>query len=285
MTFDFYRTIRLLTLSCMAALFLCVLNFYAGQTTFAQNSSSPNASEGRTLFESSCAGCHGLDAHGSERGPDISTRQPIVQLSDEDILRILRAGRPTAGMPPFAFLGQAKLKALLDYVRTLQGKGKSAALPGDPHNGKSLFFGNAHCSQCHMVQGAGGFLGRDLSSYGASLSPAEIRSNILKVGSAANKANRTAVVTLRDGDKLQGVIRNEDNFSLQLQSFDGAFHLLNKSDVAQINFLPKPLMPDDFASTLKPSELDDLVSFLMTSAKAKRTSGSVDGDGDEDRQE
>jgi cytochrome c oxidase cbb3-type subunit III len=277
------QKIRLFTLLCTAALSLYLLNSRIGLTALAQAPASPNTSEGRTLFESSCAGCHGLDGRGSERGPDISTRQQIVQLSDEDILGILRAGRPTAGMPPFAFLGHVKLKALLDYVRTLQGKGQSAALPGNPHNGKSLFFGNARCSECHMVQGAGGFLGRDLSSYGASLSPAEIRSSMLNAGGAANKANKTAVVTLRDGNKLQGVIRNEDNFSLQLQSFDGAFHLLNKSDVAQIDFLLKPIMPDDYASSLKPSELDDLVSFLMTSAKTKRTSNPPDYE--EDKQE
>lgn len=233
-------------------------------------SSQASTSESRQFFESVCAGCHGLDGRGGERGPDISSRQQIVQLSDADILEILRAGRPAAGMPPFGSFGEAKLKQLLAYLRTLQGKGTVAALPGDPHNGKTLFFGKARCSECHMMQGTGGFLGRDLSVYGASLSPTEVRSNILRPGETSNKANKTAVFVMRDSSNYSGVIRNEDNFSIQLQSTDGAFHFLNRSDVAQVTFLPEPIMPSDYDKTLTPSELNDLVSYLLTATKKDR---------------
>ena len=58
----------------------------------AQNPSKTPATgqtkEGRTIFEGTCAGCHGLDGRGGERGPDISSRQQVVQLSDEKILDI-----------------------------------------------------------------------------------------------------------------------------------------------------------------------------------------------------
>src|SRR5256885_9825619 len=38
-------------------------------------------------------------------------------------------------------------------------------------------------------------------------------------------------VTTREGLQFTGIARNEDNFSLQLQSLDGAFHLFAKSDL------------------------------------------------------
>jgi cytochrome c oxidase cbb3-type subunit III len=220
---------------------------------------------GRQTFEAICAGCHGLDAKGGERGPDIATRQQIVQLSDDKLMEILRGGRPAAGMPPFEYLGSAKLKELLDYLRTLQGKGSAVSLTGNAADGKSLFFGGARCSECHMVQGVGGFLGRDLSNYGATLSAAEIRANILKPSNS--KSNKTASITMVDGQKFAGVIRNEDNFSVQLQSADGTFHFLNRLAVARMEFLPDPIMPADYDSRLKPSELDDLVNYLVTVAK------------------
>ncbi|MGB2636989.1 MAG: c-type cytochrome [Candidatus Acidiferrum sp.] len=256
---------------CLLSLTLVPLN-HAQIAAAPKNPGSPQGStnEGRQLFESVCAGCHGLDGRGGERGPDISTRQQIVQLSDADTLEILRAGRPAAGMPPFGSFGEAKLKQLLAYLRTLQGKGTVAALPGDPRNGRTLFFGKARCSDCHMMQGAGGFLGRDLSVYGAALSPAEVHTNILRPSEASNKANKTAVVVMRDSSKFSGVIRNEDNFSIQLQSTDGAFHFLNRSDVAQVTFLPEPIMPSDYDKTLTPSELNDLVSYLLTATKKDR---------------
>lgn len=70
---------------------------------------------------------------------------------------------------------------------------------------------------------------------------------------------------------MTGVLRNEDNFSLQLQSPDGAFHSVVKSDVASITRSPKPLMPTDYGTTLSASELNDLVSFLMSTAQQNKS--------------
>jgi cytochrome c oxidase cbb3-type subunit III len=234
--------------------------------------------EGRQLFSGICAGCHGLDGRGAERGPDIATRPQVVQLADAQILQILEGGRPAAGMPPFESLGTAKLKELLAYLRTLQGKGVAEKLPGNPAEGKALFFGKARCSECHMVDGEGGFIGRDLSSYGATLSPDEIRANIARPSSGNDKANKLAVVTMRNGQKLSGVIRNEDNFSIQLQSLDGTFHLLNRSDVGEVTFAAEPIMPANYGSTLTAGQMNDVVSFLVNAARTEQKNTPAEGD-------
>jgi len=237
----------------------------ASKTTQASNANP----EARQLFEASCSGCHGLDGRGGERGPDIATRPEIAQLKDNEILEILQGGRPAAGMPAFDGLGAAKLKALVGYVRKLQGKEEGAvvALQGNPANGKSLFFGKGRCSECHNMQGTGGFIGRDLSNYAATLSPEEIRAKILRAPGESDKSNRVAEATMRDGQKFSGVIRNEDNFSIQLQSLDGTFHLVDRSQVAQMDFSGQPIMPGNYSSTLTTGELDDLASYLISAAK------------------
>jgi cytochrome c oxidase cbb3-type subunit 3 len=270
-------TRHLWPLRCAVTVLLCALGSVFGQTALAQTSVARSktatrpSNEGKAIFESACAGCHGLDGRGGERGPDIATRQPVVQLSDGQIQEILQGGRPAAGMPPFAALGATKLNAVLAYLRSLQGRGTTVVLPGDPQKGKALFFGNARCSECHMVGGMGGFLGRDLTFYGANLSPKEIHSNIVNPGESSGRSNKTAVITMRGSQTLSGVIRNEDNFSVQLQSFDGSFHLLKKSDVTKLGFLPDPIMPNDYGKTLSAAEIDDLVSYLLTAARATTT--------------
>jgi len=228
------------------------------------------AADGRRMFESVCATCHGLDGRGGERGPNVATRAEVQQLSDADTLRILQAGIPAAGMPAFGALGVPKLKAVMSYLRILQGESKAAFIPGDPQRGKSLFFGKAGCVNCHTINGSGGFLGADLSSYGSNVSIEEIRSAITDPDRDLDPRARTVLATTREGRQFTGIARNEDNFSLQLQSLDGAFHLFAKSDLQDLEYQPKSLMPSDYGSILSRGELDDLVSYLIRTAQAAK---------------
>jgi len=228
------------------------------------------AADGRGMFESVCATCHGLDGRGGERGPNVATRAEVQQLSDADTLRILQAGIPAAGMPAFSALGVPKLLAVMGYLRILQGGSKVASIPGDPQRGKSLFFGKAGCVNCHTINGAGGFLGADLSSYGSNVSIEEIRSAITDPDKDLDPRARTVLATTREGRQFTGIARNEDNFSLQLQSLDGTFHLFAKSDLEHLEYQPKSLMPSDYGSVLSASELDDLVSYLIRTAQATK---------------
>jgi cytochrome c oxidase cbb3-type subunit 3 len=230
----------------------------------------PAAADGRKMFESVCAACHGLDGRGSERGPNVATRAEVQRLSDADTLRILQAGIPAAGMPPFGALGVPKLQAVMAYLRILQGGSKAASVPGDPQRGKSFFFGKAGCANCHTINGSGGFLGADLSSYGSNVSIEEIRSAITDPNKDLDPRSRTVLVTTREGRQFTGIARNEDNFSLQLQSLDGTFHLLAKSDLEHLEYQAKSLMPSDYGSVLSASELDDLVSYLVRTAQASK---------------
>jgi cytochrome c oxidase cbb3-type subunit III len=237
---------------------------------------------GRLTFESTCASCHGLDGRGGERGPDIASRADVLRLTDREILQVLRDGIPSAGMPAFGFLGSAKLSALLGYLRTLQGKGSAAAIPGDPEEGQRLFSGAARCSECHMVHGQGGFIASDLSAYAANLAASEIRSAITNPGGNSSEPRTLVTATLRDDRVIEGIVRNDDNFSLQLQSVDGTFHFLQKSDVAKVEPHAKPLMPADYGSRLTPAQLDDLVGYLMSVARQTKSQSPADPEREDD---
>jgi cytochrome c oxidase cbb3-type subunit III len=219
--------------------------------------------EGRQTFAAICANCHGLDGRGGERAPDIAVRPDVRQLSDAALIQIIRQGVPGTGMPAFRTLGNARIQGVVQHLRKLQGQGATAGAPGSPEAGKALFFGKAACSDCHMVNGAGGFMASDLSNYGSTLSTPQIRESIANPNKNLDQRSKAVVVTTLDGHTLTGIARNEDNFSLQLQTIDGAFHLFEKSDLQRIEHRPDSLMPSDYASRLKPRELDDIVSYLM----------------------
>ena len=138
---------------------------------------------------------------------------------------------------------------------------------GNPEQGKSAFFGNAGCAACHMVSGHGGFLGSDLSRYGHGKSAQQIRDAILNPGADPDPRNKVVVVVTRDGSKLSGIIRNEDNFSLQLQTSDGAFHFFEKPELMNIERGPQTFMPSDYKEKLSDKDLDNIASYLIDVAE------------------
>jgi cytochrome c oxidase cbb3-type subunit III len=234
-------------------------------------SESRSSAEARRTFQARCAACHGLDGRGGERAPNIATRPSVQRQPDARIFRIIQDGDPDGGMPSFATLGSARIDALVKYLRLLQGKTETTVIVGDPRNGKMLFFGRARCSECHLVEGQGGFIAADLSIFGRTHSMDETREAITNPNKAGDPSTGIAVVTTRDGQKYSGLVRNEDNFSLQLQAVDGGFHLFVKSDLENITRQPESLMPSAYGSTLSQAELDDLASFLITVARDRKT--------------
>jgi putative heme-binding domain-containing protein len=197
-------------------------------------------------------------------------RPEIVRLSDPETLKLLRDGIPTKGMPPYAALGPAKLSEILNYLRFLQGKRAAPGAVGNAGNVKELFTGKGGCSECHMVHGIGGFLGPDLSGYGASHSADDIRSAIVSADKRPEIRKGVAKAITRDGRQISGLVRNEDNFSVQLQALDGTFYLLEKSSLSELTFDSTPVMPSDYDSRLSKSELDQLVAYMLSVGDAKR---------------
>lgn len=226
-----------------------------------------NSELGRMLFESNCAGCHGLDGRGGEKGPNIATRPEISQRSDDEILAILRQGVASAGMPAFGRLGDEKLEAVVRHLRTLQGLNGKTEIAGNADEGRKRFFEKGGCATCHTINGTGGFLGSDLSSYGAVTSVAEMREQIMNHDQLPRASKM--VVSTRDGSRLSGFARNEDNFSLQLQTVDGKFHFLDKSEVISMDHSPAASAADA-DKKLSKSDLDALISYLVRVAQSSQ---------------
>jgi cytochrome c oxidase cbb3-type subunit 3 len=241
--------------------------------------SSATLLEGKQIFASSCAACHGLDGRGGERAPDIATRRKTQRLSDVKLARVVDAGLPGTGMPSFHSLGASAINSVVSYLRTLQGEGKSASLPGNPQKGESIFFAKRGCSDCHMVSGKGGFLAADLSSYARTRSVEEIRKAITNPDSARKAGEKVVMAITRDGAKYVGIVRNEDNFSVQLQTVDGSFHFFMKSELQTVERQPQSMLPTDYHSALGGRELDDVISFLIRSARTSETR-AVSGEAD-----
>ncbi|MFZ0278980.1 MAG: c-type cytochrome [Candidatus Sulfotelmatobacter sp.] len=226
---------------------------------------------GKNIFEAKCATCHGLDGLGGEHAPDIVRRPSVKTLSDQALLSLIHDGIPEEGMPSFPSIGQEGGHAVVAYIRFMQGKSAAESATGDPVRGKDLFFGKAGCAACHQIGGRGQFVARDLAGFARDHPGNEIRDAILR---PSGEQQETATVIGRDGRKFSGVIRNEDNASMQLQDEDGRFYLLMKSGLVSVQRKAEESMPVDYGHQLSGTELDDLVSYILREAHS--------GDNDEE---
>ena len=217
---------------------------------------------GAKAFEGRCAFCHGTDAKGTGRGSNLTTGHWAHGGKDGELFKTIKEGVAGTEMPPHD-LPDTGIWQLVSYVRSLGGSGNQAPVPGNAAAGEKLFFGKGGCAACHMIAGRGSPFGPELSRIGARRSAASIRKSILDPSTEIAEGFTGVRLVLRSGEKLEGVIRNEDNFSIQLIDKDGRFRLLDKQQVSTLTRLEKEsLMPAGAGRALAPEELQDLLAFL-----------------------
>jgi putative heme-binding domain-containing protein len=185
-------------------------------------------------------------------------------------------------MPPFAQIGETNIMAVVHFLRMLESQSASTnettkiGVMGDINSGRALYFGKAQCSTCHMMQGRGGFIASDLTAYGRNHNASSILKAITTPDSPLVPSSRVVTVTTRRGRIFTGVLRNEDNFSLDLQTEDGRYHLLARSDLTDVHYTDHSLMPRDYGALLSSSELDDIAAFLVLESRSPSKSAGQD---------
>jgi putative heme-binding domain-containing protein len=242
----------------------------AGANPLAVNAT--NAERGHHYFYSNCGVCHGFNAQGGDKGPRLNTGEFRHGSSDAELFRTITQGVPGTIMPGSA-LSPQEVWSIIVYLRSHVMAARSG-VKGEAAAGKAFFWGKGRCGECHLVKGAGGVLGPDLSRIGAIRTAAylavKVRDPSKELSTGLREpnadyivpiANSTVTVVTRGGRRIRGVPKNEDTFSLQMLGTDNELHLFRKSDLKEIVHEQKSLMP---SYTLGESELNDLIAYLAS---------------------
>ncbi len=244
----------------------------------------PNAvAAGKLLYEQTCQGCHGGDARG-DRGPALTGALKHGS-SDTDIYQTIRTGVQGTQMPAFSFLPTDSVWRIVTYLDSLDPAktSRQETVPGDVAAGSKVFFGKGGCAQCHEVNGNGGVFAGDLSAIGVN-SVDYLRNWILHPGAPGTPAvagprpqgrggggggggPATPVmvsVKTADGKEVKGVRIADDGFTLLLRVPSGEVRRFDTGMLLDKHEESKPLMPDDYATTLSPEELQNLIAYLKS---------------------
>jgi len=234
---------------------------------------------GEYQFRSNCAFCHGLGAQGGGRGPDLTRAQKHHGNTDAELFHNIHDGIAGTAMPAATNGGigvgmsDEEIWQVITYIRSVEKKASAAETGGAAH-GKELFYGSAGCGTCHMVNGKGGRLGPDLSSTGASRSVEYLTESLrnpskrLAEGISEplkdfSQEYETVTVVTVDGTKLQGVVLNEDSFTVQMLDTREQLHPFEKSKLRSYVKTRESLMPAYDAKALPEKELKDIIAFLL----------------------
>jgi putative heme-binding domain-containing protein len=238
------------------------------------------AKAGEYEFRINCALCHGLGAHGGGRGPDLTRAVKKHTHSDAEMFQVISNGIPGTAMPANGTNGQGvgmtekEIWQIIAYIRHQEVKAPAGAT-GNAAHGKTLFYGDANCSLCHMVEGKGGRVGPDLTAVGGSRTGAAI------IDSVRNPSRRLAwglseatkefpqeyesvTVVTADGKEIKGVTLNEDSFSVQIMDTSEQIHLFEKDKLRSFQRTRQSTMPVYGADLLSDKDLADIVAYLIS---------------------
>ena len=223
---------------------------------------------GERYFQRTCSRCHSPDATGNdETGAPNLTGTLSNASTDTGVFRVIREGlRGTAMLPINPDTPDANVWQIVTYLNTLRTDPANMNLPGSAAAGQALYAGKGDCASCHMLDGAGGRKGPDLSRVGERRDPDELRTDLTDPNEDVLPRWWTMQITRDDGSTVQGLRMNEDTFTLRIIDENADLWSFAKSDVRSYERSEDSTMPS-YEETMTASEVDDLVAYLFSLRK------------------
>jgi cytochrome c oxidase cbb3-type subunit 3 len=238
---------------------------------------------GKGLFGVNCTACHGADLRGGDMGGPNLLRS-LTALSDQHgelILPIIHGARQDKGMPAFN-LSDADGTAIAEYIHAvLASVGPKARPPGmkeisdadvlsgNAGAGKAYF--ESKCASCHSVTG-------DLKALATKYDDPRVLQNTWvaagtttgrELGAAVGTTGQPpkAIITMANGEKLEGTLIRKDDFVVTLLLSDGTRRSISLEGITDV---PKVEVHDPLeahlriAQTLEEKDMHNVTAYLAT---------------------
>jgi mono/diheme cytochrome c family protein len=240
--------------------------------------------KGRALWALHCADCHGTQARGSDKGPNIIRTRTVnfdrsTPQTGSVLGPFLKAGHPTQSGKPSASFTQDEIVALANFLRArVNDTMRSAAvftagdiLVGDAKAGEAYFNGPGGCATCHTATT------RSLAGIATRIpTPVDLQQRMLfpsrgggrgrgrGAPAAANPNAVTVTVAPPSGPALSGVFVEESDFYVTFRDSDGAIRVVRKTPGTKVT-RHNPLQAHvDLLDRITDKQIHDLVAYLET---------------------
>ena len=230
------------------------------------------AERGRTIWAAECITCHGTQARGTERGPNLT--RSLVLLRDRNASELgpfLKKGHALQSGRPATALTDAQIQDVGHFIHQrieeILAKGigffkAENVLTGDATAGAAYFNGEGKCTACHAPGGS-------LSGVGARYDAVTLQQRMLFPtgrgrGGAPSPTAMTVTVTPASGPAVSGVLVQLDDFDVTLRDANGETRTFHRSPSLRV-VKTDPLRAHRLLlDSITDKQIHDLVAYLVT---------------------
>ena len=229
---------------------------------------------GKNLYDTNCSFCHGEDARGgADGGPNLIRSDLLLTDKNGEVLAtVVQNGRTDRGMPKFT-LSNADVSDIAAFIHSFRIDSRDPArmrpaniVVGDAKVGEAFF--KAKCSGCHSVSG-------DLKGIATRISdPRMLQQTWLmpvvygtppSAATAVNVPPVTVIVTLLDGQKIEGRLGRIDDFIVTFTQADGTARSFRRDGNTPKVEVHDPLQPHkDLLRIYTDKDIHDVTAYLVT---------------------
>ncbi len=239
------------------------------------------ADRGRTTWAGECINCHGTQARGSDKGPNLV--RSLIVLADRcgsELKPFLMKGHQLQSGRAGSSLTDAQVADLGHFLRQRVNDGLRGSpifvpqniLTGDPQAGAAFFKGEGKCTTCHSPTG-------NLAGIGTRLQPIDLQQRFLFPGSGrgggggggrgrggvVTNANAVRVtVTPPNGPAVSGVLVQMDDFFVSLREDDGTPRTIRRVAGTKVDRQDPLAFHVELLDRLTDKNMHDVVAYLET---------------------
>jgi cytochrome c oxidase cbb3-type subunit 3 len=235
------------------------------------------ADRGRKVWASECIDCHGTQARGGDKGPNLV--RSVIVLRDRygsQIWPFLKKGHKLQSGTPSANLTDAQIQDLAHFLRQKVNDGLRGSplfqvqniLTGDPKAGAAYFNGDGKCTTCHSPTG-------NLAGIGGRLEPVDIQQRFLFPATGRGGRGRGApagpnpnavrvTVTPAGGAPVTGVLVQMDDFYVTLRDADGALQTIRRGPTVKVEKTDPLAFHNELLDKITDKNMHDVVAYLET---------------------
>lgn len=241
----------------------------------ATRSTDPAAVErGRGLYMTTfgCGGCHASDIRGSDKGVSLLNSVALMEDANGELIATATRTKKVHG-GRFNAITEAQFSDLAQFMKSIRNIGTGNVeiiLPavfeaGNPEEGRQYFAAN--CAGCHAVTPGQASPAANLAGIGQGTAMSGNAALDLQQRwlAPSTKQPTTAVVTLENGEKIEGRATRFTEFVLHLTLADGSTRIIERNgDVPKIEMTYPLAGHATLLRSITDKQIHDVTGYLVS---------------------